>query len=74
LDTTTCLESIKRNSEDDFGESNLVVGTELKMVYLMDAQGYKVEKSFELRGTPCFIHTQGVLNEEWRIAVAVREN
>ena len=44
------------------------------MIYIMDANGFKEQKSFELRGTPCFLNVSGVLSEEWRICVAVREN
>ena len=44
LDNVVCLESIKRNSDDDYSVSSLVLGTELKKLYILDVNGYNVEK------------------------------
>ncbi|EKX46920.1 hypothetical protein GUITHDRAFT_70223, partial [Guillardia theta CCMP2712] len=72
--TITCMESIKKNSDDETATSCLVVGAEHKQVTILDATNFSILMKVTLPAVPAFIGVTGLMDVEYRLAVAGRGN
>eukprot|EP00640_Fibrocapsa_japonica_P000784 CAMPEP_0113937780 /NCGR_PEP_ID=MMETSP1339-20121228/4326_1 /TAXON_ID=94617 /ORGANISM="Fibrocapsa japonica" /LENGTH=585 /DNA_ID=CAMNT_0000940679 /DNA_START=147 /DNA_END=1904 /DNA_ORIENTATION=- /assembly_acc=CAM_ASM_000762 len=69
----TCMETIKKNSEEDDAVSSLVLGTESKQVLLLDPPGNNIVTGVTLQGIPSMLAVTGLFDVEWRIVAACRD-
>ena len=70
--TITCMESINKNSDEEGATSCLIVGTENKQIVILDATGFAILVKVNLPSPPVFVSSTGLLDIEYRIAVACR--
>ena len=70
-DYVSCTTTIASTEVDGAGQ-NLVVGTELGRLYVMDKTGTGVQTSVRLPSTPAMMCVSGNLREAYRISVASR--
>eukprot|EP00397_Hematodinium_sp_SG-2012_P023204 GEMP01024096.1.p1 GENE.GEMP01024096.1~~GEMP01024096.1.p1 ORF type:complete len:593 (+),score=123.82 GEMP01024096.1:73-1851(+) len=68
----TCMEVLKLNMDDPTATSMLVVGTEHRMIYILDPPALNVLTSVELDGVPAFMSVIGLYDVEYRVTVACR--
>ncbi|KAM3142817.1 hypothetical protein pb186bvf_005201 [Paramecium bursaria] len=72
-DSVTCLDILKKQ-DDDYSPAQLVIGTELKMIYIIDQDVKVVQKQYLLLGTPTSICVfQEITETSGKIAVLVRQ-
>lgn len=70
-----CMSSIKKNNPDNTQAiSQLVIGTELGYIYIIDHSGSKIINKFKLNDVPCFITCLGAYDIDYRIQIATRNN
>jgi len=69
----TCMEVLKQNMDDPTAVSMLVLGTENKMVYILDSSALTIQQKVELDAVPSFISVLGLYDVEYRITVACRD-
>jgi len=69
----TCMEVLKQNMDDPTAVSMLVLGTENKMVYILDSSALNIAMKVELDAVPSFISVLGLYDVEYRITVACRD-
>jgi len=70
----TCLDTLKKNSEDEMAISHLVIGTENKEIIILDQHGTSILKLIRIPGTPAFLDISGTLDNEYQIIVLTRES
>lgn len=70
----TCVQVIKKDSEDEYALSNLVLGTEMKTVLILDSQGTAIIKKVVLPSTPVTILVHGFLESEYKLIVGCRDD
>merc|ERR1719471_1564606 len=68
-----CMEVLKQNMDDPTAVSMLVLGTENKMVYILDSSALNIHQKVELDAVPTFISVLGLFDVEYRITVACRD-
>mmetsp|Transcript_49134 Transcript_49134/g.130457 ORF Transcript_49134/g.130457 Transcript_49134/m.130457 type:complete len:569 (+) Transcript_49134:1-1707(+) len=68
----TCMEVLKFNMEDATAVSMLVLGTENRMVHILDSSALNVLTKVELDSVPTFMSVLGLYDVEYRITVACR--
>jgi len=69
----TCMEVIKQNMDEPTAVSMLVLGTENKMVYILDSSALAILVKVELDAVPTFMSVLGLFDVEYRITVACRD-
>jgi len=69
----TCMEVVKQNMDDNTAVSMLVLGTENKMLYILDSSALNIAMKVELDAVPTFISVLGLYEVEYRITVACRD-
>jgi len=71
----TCMEVIKKDSDDEDAVSLLVVGTENGVVYILptDPAGSTYICKIQLQSTPVILNVSGLFDTEWRIIAACRD-
>mmetsp|Transcript_89952 Transcript_89952/g.142135 ORF Transcript_89952/g.142135 Transcript_89952/m.142135 type:complete len:595 (-) Transcript_89952:174-1958(-) len=69
----TCMEVLKQNMDEPTAVSMLVLGTENKMVYILDSTALNIAQKVELDAVPSFISVLGLYDVEYRITVACRD-
>jgi Bardet-Biedl syndrome 1 protein len=69
----TCMEVLKQNMDEPTAVSMLVLGTENKMVYILDSSALNIAQKIELDAVPSFISVLGLYDVEYRITVACRD-
>jgi Bardet-Biedl syndrome 1 protein len=69
----TCMDTLKANRDDVTAVSLLVVGSENKLVCILDSQGMRVMKKVELESVPAFLNVMGKYEVDYRITVACRD-
>jgi len=69
----TCMEVLRLNMDEPTGVSMLVLGTENKMVYILDSSALNIATKVELDAVPSFISVLGLYEVEYRITVACRD-
>mmetsp|Transcript_23512 Transcript_23512/g.51569 ORF Transcript_23512/g.51569 Transcript_23512/m.51569 type:complete len:590 (+) Transcript_23512:193-1962(+) len=69
----TCMEVLKQNMEEPTAVSMLVLGTENRMVYILDSSALNVATKVELDAVPTFISVIGLYDVEYRVTVACRD-
>jgi len=69
----TCMEVLKQNMEDPTAVSMLVLGTENRMIYILDSTALNIATKVELDAVPTFISVLGLYDVEYRITVACRD-
>merc|ERR1719335_1057399 len=69
----TCMEVLKQNMDEPTAVSMLVLGTENKMVYILDSSAVNIVTKVELDAVPSFISVLGLYDVEYRITVACRD-
>eukprot|EP00736_Rhodelphis_marinus_P010114 Rmarinus@m.24802 len=69
----TCMETLKKDLEDDTGIASLVLGTETGHVMVLECNGTTVRKMVKLKAIPAFIACSGLQDVEYRICVACRD-
>jgi len=70
----TCMDTLKKNSEDEMAISHLVIGTENKEIIILDQHGTSILKLIRIPGTPAFLDISGTLDNEYQITVLTRES
>ncbi|KAJ1632773.1 bardet-Biedl syndrome 1 family protein [Pavlovales sp. CCMP2436] len=68
----TCMETIKKNMDDDDALSQLVIGTESGSVLILDVGGVTIVSRFQLPSAPVYIAVTGLCDVEYRIVCACR--
>eukprot|EP00933_Yihiella_yeosuensis_P026875 TRINITY_DN20867_c0_g1_i1.p1 TRINITY_DN20867_c0_g1~~TRINITY_DN20867_c0_g1_i1.p1 ORF type:complete len:617 (-),score=119.82 TRINITY_DN20867_c0_g1_i1:152-1942(-) len=69
----TCMEVLKKNQDEPTAVSLLVLGTENRMVYILDSSALNIAAKVELEAVPTFISILGLYDVEYRITVACRD-
>lgn len=71
----TCMQTLKKDTEDFDGVSLLVVGTEAGQVYVLppDASNSAVLCKVQLPSTPAILSVAGIFDVEWRISIVCRD-
>lgn len=69
----TCMEVLKQNMDEPTAVSMLVLGTENKMVYILDSSALNIASKVALDAVPSFISVLGLYDVEYRITVACRD-
>lgn len=70
----TCVQVIKKNSEEETALSSLILGTEMKTVLILDSQGTSIIKKIMLQSTPVTILAHGLLETEYKLIVSCRDD
>ena len=70
----TCVQVIKKTNDEETALSNLILGTELRTVFILDTQGTKIISKISLPSTPVSILTHGLLETDYRLIVACRDD
>jgi Bardet-Biedl syndrome 1 protein len=70
----TCLGVLQKDLDVEYACSMLVVGTENKMVYVLDQVGSSILRKTLLPSIPVFLNTIGQFTVESRIIVACRDS
>lgn len=73
-DMPTCIQVLKKQSEEETALSNLILGTELKSVLVLDSQGTSILKKIKLPSAPFQILAHGLLEFDYRLIVACRDD
>merc|ERR1719409_2471922 len=68
----TCMEVLRQNMDEPTAVSMLVLGTENKMVYILDSSALNIAQKVEVDAVPTFISVLGLYDVEYRITVACR--
>merc|ERR1719335_1244667 len=68
----TCMEVLKQNMDEPTAVSMLVLGTENRMVYILDSSALNIATKVEVDAVPSFISVLGLYDVEYRITVACR--
>lgn len=71
--TITCLGKMNKSSSDEDALNCLVVGTEHKMIHILDAQAFTILASMECPSVPVFLNVSGLYDVEFRIVAACRD-
>mmetsp|Transcript_59051 Transcript_59051/g.104958 ORF Transcript_59051/g.104958 Transcript_59051/m.104958 type:complete len:600 (+) Transcript_59051:52-1851(+) len=69
----TCMEVLKQNMDEPTAVSMLVIGTENRMVYILDSSALNLAAKVKLDAVPTFISVLGLYDVEYRITVACRD-
>merc|ERR1719409_724606 len=69
----TCMEVLRQNMDEPTAVSMLVLGTENKMVYILDSSALNIAQKIELDAVPSFMSVLGLYDVEYRITVACRD-
>ena len=69
----TCMETLRKELEEDDAVSMLVVGTENGHVLILDPAGTAVVKQWKLPSAPVYMAVSGVKDVEYRIVCACRD-
>lgn len=69
----TCMEVLKQNMDEPTAVSMLVLGTENRMVYILDSSALSIATKVELEAVPMFMSILGLYDVEYRITVACRD-
>eukprot|EP00929_Paragymnodinium_shiwhaense_P120367 TRINITY_DN92299_c0_g1_i1.p1 TRINITY_DN92299_c0_g1~~TRINITY_DN92299_c0_g1_i1.p1 ORF type:complete len:598 (-),score=146.79 TRINITY_DN92299_c0_g1_i1:95-1888(-) len=69
----TCMEVLKQNMDDATAVSMLVLGSENRMIYILDREALNIAMKVELDAVPTFISVLGLYEVEYRITVACRD-
>jgi len=69
----TCMETLKQNMDEPTAVSMLVLGTENKMIYILNSSALEAASKVELEAVPTFISILGLYDVEYRITVACRD-
>lgn len=69
----TCMESIPLKKQSEVSEGRLVVGTESRVIYVVNPLTCSITDAFRINGTPVQIAPLGVLEVDYRILVLCRE-
>merc|ERR1719408_377544 len=69
----TCMEVLKQNMDEPTAVSMLVLGTENRLVYILDSTALSIATTIELDAVPSFISVLGLFDVEYRITVACRD-
>eukprot|EP00931_Biecheleriopsis_adriatica_P061013 TRINITY_DN36668_c0_g1_i1.p1 TRINITY_DN36668_c0_g1~~TRINITY_DN36668_c0_g1_i1.p1 ORF type:complete len:628 (-),score=111.66 TRINITY_DN36668_c0_g1_i1:84-1877(-) len=69
----TCMEVLKQNMDEPTAVSMLVIGTENRMVYILDSSALNLAAKVQLDAVPTFISVLGLYDVEYRITVACRD-
>merc|ERR1719408_555940 len=69
----TCMEVLRQNMDEPTAVSMLVLGTENKMVYVLDSSALSIATTIEMDAVPSFMSILGLYDVEYRITVACRD-
>lgn len=69
----TCTEVLKQNMDEPTAVSMLVIGTENRMIYILDSNALNLAAKVKLEAVPTFISVLGLFDVEYRITVACRD-
>merc|ERR1719296_262412 len=67
------METLKQNMDESTAVSMLVLGTENKMIYILNSSALEAASKVELEAVPTFISILGLYDVEYRITVACRD-
>ncbi|CAD8172658.1 unnamed protein product [Paramecium pentaurelia] len=73
-DSITCVSVFKKNADEDKSQGQLIVGTELKFIYIYNQEITQIQKKYEIPGVPISICIFSEEQKDGRIAILVREN
>lgn len=68
----TCLGTLKKSLADDDAISCLVLGTESRIIYVLDPEAFTVLATMELPSVPVFLSVNGLFDVEYRIVTSCR--
>jgi len=69
----TCMETLKKDMDDDDAVSMLVVGTEAGQVLILEPSGTQVSVQVLLPSAPVFLAVTGLQSVEYRVVCACRD-
>lgn len=69
----TCTEVLKQNMDEPTAVSMLVIGTENRMIYILNSDALNLAAKVKLEAVPTFISVLGLFDVEYRITVACRD-
>ena len=69
----SCIGKLNKNLDEEKAVSMLVVGTEQKNIFILEASGMSVKKQIDLKSVPCFLECTGQFDIDYRIYVACRD-
>jgi Bardet-Biedl syndrome 1 protein len=69
----TCLAKLNKNSQDDDAINCLVVGSEQKIVYILDSEAFTILTTIDCPNIPAFLNVTGLYDVEYRIIVGCRD-
>ncbi|CAJ1352811.1 unnamed protein product [Effrenium voratum] len=69
----TCMEVLKQTMDEPTAVSMLVIGTENRMIYILDHEALNLAAKVRLEAVPTFISVLGLFDVEYRITVACRD-
>lgn len=70
----TCVQVIKKEAEEEYALSNLIIGTEMRTVLILDNQGTSIIKKMMLPSIPVVIIAHGLLEEQYKLIVGCRDD
>ena len=71
--TITCLSKMNKSSPEEDAINCLIVGTEQKIMYIIDSEAFTILASMECPSVPVFINASGIYDIEFRIMVGCRD-
>jgi len=69
----TCMETLAKDSEEQYHISRLVIGTETKKVLIVNPLDCSILVNCHLKGTPVVLAPLGLMAVDYRVLVACRE-
>lgn len=68
------MSTLYKSVQEDGSISSLVIGTELKIIYILDQWASNIYEQIRIPGVPTFLSITGCYDVEYRIAIACRDN
>ncbi|CAF0884301.1 unnamed protein product [Brachionus calyciflorus] len=69
----TCLAKMNKSSPDEDAINVLLVGTELKTIYVIDTEAFTILATMECPHIPVFLNASGLFDVEFRVIAACRD-
>lgn len=69
----TCMETVRKDSEDENSISRLVIGTENQTLLIVNPLDCSILVNCRLPGVPVFVAALGLMDVDYRILIASRE-
>lgn len=69
----TCMDALKKSSNDEGAISCLVVGSESKEIFILDPEAFTILSRNTVKSVPAFLNISGLFDVDFRIMIACRD-